>query len=120
MRPAPVAALAACLCLCALALPGAALAQAEKDRTPPKVKVWGDTSARCESGSARVALNVRVVDESSTKTIVRVDGRDVKRSERKRFVVRVRVSSKAHLVRAVSRDSAGNRFTYTLRLNDCS
>jgi hypothetical protein len=100
-------------------MPGAALAQSTPDDDPPKVKVWGDTDARCD-GPARVRLEVRVTDASSTNTIVRVDGRDVRRSTRKRFAARVTLNARAHLIRAVSRDAGGRRFVFTLRLNDCS
>jgi hypothetical protein len=120
MRPSLKLALAACLALSAPALPGAAHAQTRSDVTPPSVDVWGaNAGVRCD-GSGRVRIEIRVRDASSTKTVVRVDGRVVKRSTRKRFAAYARLDAAAHVVRALARDSAGNRFVFRLRLTACT
>jgi len=115
MHPKP---LAIALTLVAVALPANAAAQSERDRTPPTVKVATDASARCDG--ERTRLRVRIVDDSATRAVVRVEGRVVKRSTRKRFVVSLRLGSGAHTIRTVARDKSNNRFMHVLRLTPCS
>jgi hypothetical protein len=98
----------------ALALP----AQAQTaDRTPPTVDVDANGRARCTGEQLRVT--VRVTDRSSTRAIVRIDGRRVKSSTRKRFSVRPQADAGAHTIRTAVRDRHGNRFVHTLNLRSC-
>jgi hypothetical protein len=115
MQIQTAAALAACAALLAPAAP--ALAATERDADPPKVRASGDVFAHCEGD--RVRIEFRIDDASSTSTVVRVDGREARRSTRKRFAVRTQLSTEAHRIRAIARDASDNRFIYTMRLRAC-
>lgn len=109
-------ALAAGLAALAVTAPGAA-AQAKPDRKPPSVQVSGDLQARCDGEP--VELRFRVSGPGATRTVVRLDGRQVERTRSKRFTVTLRLGKGAYTVKTVARDRSGNRFTHTLNVVPC-
>ena len=100
------------------ALTFAATSFAAPDRTPPKVSLDVDARKRCDG--ARTRLAVVVSDSAPTSTKVVVNGKRIERTTRKRFTVRPKLGPKAHVIRVVAHDKAGNSFTYTHRLQSCS
>lgn len=102
------------MALSALAVPATAAAA---DRTPPSVNVAGDTISRCDGGLTR--LKVRVFDGSDTHTVVRRDGRRIKRTADKRFRLRLKLDGGAHTIRIYVRDASENRYKHTLKLLSC-
>jgi hypothetical protein len=104
------------LALTAFAAP--TLAQDDSpDRTPPTIKLAGDASPRCDGAITR--LTVRIIDESPTRTLVRLDRRGLKSTTRKRFTLRLNLDKGKHVFKIVARDSAGNRFIRTHRVLPC-
>ncbi len=91
------------------------------DTAPPRVRVTG-ISRRCVRHNLHA--RVRVTDTSGLRgAVVRLNGRRVKSTKRKRFAVKVRrarLRKGRNRLTVVAVDRRGNRVTYTRRFRRCS
>lgn len=87
-----------------------------RDRSRPRIRIAG-VPRRCARRGFRARVRIR--DHSPLRRAsMRLDGRRVRFTKRKRFAVRVparRVATGRHRLSVVARDRAGNRSTRTVR-----
>lgn len=94
---------------------------ARSDRKPPQIKLAGVPRRGCADGPVRA--RIRVLDASRLRRVeVRLNGRRVRVTKRKRVVVRIRrgaLRPRANRLSISARDAAGNGSRFTRRFFRC-
>lgn len=94
--------------------------RARRDRRRPRVRVAGINQGCTASAALRVPVRI---NERVRRVVVRLDGRRIRSTSRRRFVLRInvrRLDAGRHALRIVATDRAGNRTIVRRTLVRCA